>query len=220
MSSTKVILHSCVPALTMHKYILIHHAHTAFHLHLKMSSVSLIAAHSQFSLLMDGKFNFQLKVLHLSQTNWVVVDAAELGVFKGSLILELYISKIAHIRPWKWAITNTGFHDMKYCKAISDAFKVFILDILVLSHSNETKIAFKEKRKESGTTFQRRSAKLQQQLSIRQFLKAESNKDLSILSIYVCSSNVNFIVNPSTLLHVCTDSGKTQEKHRKIKIVH
>lgn len=58
MSSTKAILHSCVPALTMHKYILIHHAHTAFHLHLKMSSVSLIAAHSQFSLLMDGKFNF------------------------------------------------------------------------------------------------------------------------------------------------------------------
>lgn len=39
MSSTKVILHSCVPALTMHKYILIHHANTAFHLHLKMSSV-------------------------------------------------------------------------------------------------------------------------------------------------------------------------------------
>lgn len=58
--------------------ILIHHAHIAFHLHLKMSSVSLIAAHSQRSLLMDGRFNFWLKVLHSSHTNRVVVEEAEL----------------------------------------------------------------------------------------------------------------------------------------------
>ncbi len=78
MGIIQVSLHFYVVAIASINNIIIHLACITFHLHLKMSSPSLLAAHSECSLFMDGGFNFQLKVLHLFQTYWVAVELAEL----------------------------------------------------------------------------------------------------------------------------------------------
>lgn len=112
------------------KFILIHHACIAFHLHFRTSSLSQIGAHSQRSLLMGGRFNFFLKVLHLSQTNWVAVEKAETP--KRETPKRAVCRKTTHTGPWMEMWLSA------YCKNVADVINIIICDASAQSRSIKT----------------------------------------------------------------------------------